>query len=246
MFIIIEFSDSKMSLEYVSALGWLDGLTASGIILSSVIFGLLSLYKAKKLGAKLLAIAALTMFFVGCLWLGPFVDFIMVLVFNTNISPTMYYSLLSYTNVVPALVFAMYLGGSLLLPKKKWIIVGIYIILGGIFEYFLWFQNDLSFSYPAFSDGDLINAEFVRNYITFYFVVVFLVSALIFLGIGFAVKAKQSTGELRKKFLYLSLGFIIFVVCGALDSVVTLPVAIGVVRAVMMTFALWMYLGLKT
>jgi len=232
----------------VSPTGWLDGLTASGIILSSVIFGLLSLYKAKKLHAKLLAIAALTMFFVGCLWLGPFVDFIMVLFFNTNISPTWYYSLLSYTNVAPALIFAMYLGGSLLAPKRKWIIVGIYIILGVIFEYFLWLQNAQSFSYstPLAGSGDLINAEFVRTYITFYFVVLFLVSALIFLGIGFAIKAKQSTGELRKKFLYLSLGFIIFVACGALDSVVTLPVAIGVVRAVMMTFALWMYLGLKT
>ncbi|GAI84598.1 unnamed protein product, partial [marine sediment metagenome] len=42
------------------------------------------------------------------------------------------------------------------------------------------------------------------------------------------------------------LGFTIFVVCGALDSILTIPVAIGVVRGVMMTFALWMYLGLKT
>ncbi|TFF83890.1 MAG: hypothetical protein EU552_02305 [Promethearchaeota archaeon] len=231
----------------VSALGLLDGLTASGIILSSVIFGLLSLYKAKKLHAKLLAIAALTMFFVGCLWLGPFVDFIMVLFFNTNITPIYYYSLLSYANVAPALIFAMYLGGSLLAPKKKWIIVGIYIVLGVIFEYFLWFQNNLSFTFTLGVPGeDLIDAEFVRNYYTFYFVAFFLVSSLIFLGIGFAVKAKQSTGELRKKFMYLSLGFIIFVVCGALDSILKLPVAIGVVRGVMMTFALWMYLGLKT
>ncbi len=230
----------------VSPEGWLDGLTASGIILSSVIFGLLSLYKAKKLKAKLLAIAALTMFFVGCLWLGPFIDFILVLFFNTNIEPIWVYSLFSYTNVAPALIFAMYLGGSLLLPKRKWIIVAIYIILGGIFEYFLWFQNAQSFLYTPPGSGDLIDAEFVRNYITFYFVVIFLVSALIFLGIGFAVKAKQSTGALRKKFIYLSLGFIIFVACGALDSILKLPVAIGVVRAVMMTFALWMYLGLKT
>ncbi|TFF90061.1 MAG: hypothetical protein EU548_04920 [Promethearchaeota archaeon] len=231
----------------VSPIGWLDGLTASGIILSSAIFGLLSLYKAKKLRAKLLAIAALTMFFVGFLWLGPFIDFIMVLFFKTNITPIWVYSLLSYTNVAPALIFAMYLGGTLLLPKKKWIIVGIYIILGGIFEIFLWFQNDLSFTFTLVVPGeDLIDAEFVRDFYTFYFVGVFLVSALIFLGIGFAVKAKQSTGELRKKFMYLSIGFIIFVVCGALDSILKLPIAIGVVRGVMMTFALWMYLGLKT
>jgi len=51
---------------------------------------------------------------------------------------------------------------------------------------------------------------------------------------------------LRRKFFYLGLGFTIFVVVGALDSILTLPIAIGFVRIVMMTFALWMYLGLKT
>jgi hypothetical protein len=61
-----------------------------------------------------------------------------------------------------------------------------------------------------------------------------------------AVKAKQATGTLRKKFSYLSIGFIIFVLCGALDSILTLVYAIGIVRIVMATFALWMYLGLKT
>ena len=55
----------------VSELGLLDGLTATGIILSATIFGLLSLYKSIKLKAKLLTIAALTMFFVGLLWFGP-------------------------------------------------------------------------------------------------------------------------------------------------------------------------------
>jgi len=95
------------------------------------------------------------------------------------------------------------------------------------------------------TDG-LIDASFNRTHPTFILVGVFLVSALILLGIGFAIKAKQSTGLLRKKFTYLSIGFIIFVVCGALDSILTLPVAIGVVRVVMMTFALFMYLGLKT
>ena len=169
-----------------SATFWLEGLTASSVILVAVITGLISFYKSRKLKAKLLSYLGLTIFFIGLLYLGPFTDFMSVLI------------------------------------------------------------TDINIEVPPFNPGDLINAEFVRNYITFYFVAIFLLSSLIFLGIGFAVKAKQSTGELRRKFLYLSLGFIIFVVCGALDSIVTLPVAIGVVRAVMMTFALWMYLGLKT
>ncbi|MGQ4876896.1 MAG: hypothetical protein ACP6IY_22760 [Promethearchaeia archaeon] len=230
----------------ISLIGLLDGITASSIVLSSTIFGLLSFYRASKLGAKLLAIAGLTMFFVGFLWLGPMVDFFMVLFTETNLNPEMIYSVLSYMWVAPALITSMYLGSELMIPKRKWIIVGIYIVLGLIFEYFLWFHNSESFYYKPLVPGDLIDAEFRREFFTFILVAFFLLSALIFLGIGFLLKAKQATGDLRKKFIYLALGFIIFVVCGALDSIIEPGIAIGFIRVIMMTFALWMYLGLKT
>ena len=91
---------------------------------SSVIFGLISLYKSIKLKAKLLTIAGLVMIFVGFLWLGPTVDFFLKVITNTNITPAVIYVFLSYTSVAPALFFAMYLGGELIMPKKKWILVG--------------------------------------------------------------------------------------------------------------------------
>jgi hypothetical protein len=179
--------------------------------------------------------------------LGPFLDFIMVVFFHTNITPIYLYAILSYLWVAPALVVAMYLGGSLMFPKKKWIIVGIFVVLGLVFEYFLWFQTSESFTLTLINPGeDLIDASFVRTHPTFLMVALFLVATLILLGIGFFIKAKQATGDLRKKFIYLGLGFTIFVVCGALDSIVPPGIAIGFVRGVMMTFALWMYLGLKT
>ncbi len=227
--------------------GWLDGLTASLIVFSSVIFGLYSFYKSIKLKAKLLSIAGIVMIFVGFLWLGPTVDFFLKLIWNTNIDPRHFYVLLSYTWVAPALFFSMYLGGELLIPKYKWLLVIIFLFLGEIFELFLWIQPYQSFDHidVLITDG-LIDASFNRGHPTFIMVAVFLVSALIFLGIGSVVKAKQATGLLRKKFTYLSIGFIIFVVCGALDSIITTPWTIGVIRVVMATFAVWMYLGLKT
>ncbi|MHA1783239.1 MAG: hypothetical protein ACTSUL_07405, partial [Promethearchaeota archaeon] len=100
----------------ISLIGLLDGITASGIVLSATIFGLLSFYRASKLGAKLLAVAGLTMFFVGFLWLGPMVDFFMVLFTETNLNPQMIYSVLSYMWVAPALITAMYLGSELMVP----------------------------------------------------------------------------------------------------------------------------------
>jgi hypothetical protein len=230
--------------------GWLDGITASLIVFSSVIFGLFSIYKSIKLKAKLLTFAGLVMIFVGFLWLGPTSDFFFKLITDTNISPVVIYVFLSYTWVAPALFFAMYLGGELLIPKYKWVLVGIFIVLGAIFEFFLWTQPNPGQSFEFIEvrppvDG-LIDAGFNKTHPTFIMVAAFLVTSLIFLGIGMAVKAKQATGLLRKKFTYLSIGFIIFVLCGALDSILTLPLAIGVIRVVMATFAVWMYLGLKT
>lgn len=232
--------------------GILDGSTAALIVISSVAFGLFSLYKSLKLKAKLLTIAGLAMIFVGFLWLGPTVDFIFVLLGKGNIpgDPPVAYVILSYLWVAPALIFAIYLGGELIMPKKKWILVGVYIALGVVFEYFLWFDTIASFDElgveVGFEGEKLINASFETLHPTFLLIAVFLVSTLVLLGIGFAIKAKQSTGMLRKKFTYLSIGFIIFVLSGALDSIIELPLAIGIIRVVMATFALWMYLGLKT
>ncbi|MFX0139757.1 MAG: hypothetical protein ACFFDN_39320 [Candidatus Hodarchaeota archaeon] len=232
--------------------GWLDGITASLIVFSSVIFGLFSLYKSIKLKAKLLTIAGIIMIFVGFLWLGPTTDFFLKLFWNINITPVVIYVFLSYTWVAPALFFSMWLGGEIMIPKYKWLLVGIFVVLGGIFEFFLWtdpLPPTGSFGFigvrPTTPDG-IIDADFNRGHITFIMVAVFLVSALVFLGIGMLLKAKQATGTLRKKFIYLAIGFIIFVVCAAFDSIITFPLAIGIVRVVMATFAVWMYLGLKT
>ncbi|MHA1488911.1 MAG: hypothetical protein ACTSRI_04570 [Promethearchaeota archaeon] len=231
----------------VSEMALLEGLTATGIILSSTIFGLLSFYHGKKLKAKLLFVAGLIMIFIGLFWLGPFSDFIMILTTQKNLNPVYLYGLLSYMWVAPAIVIAMYLGSELIMPKKKKVLVSIYAILGIIFEYFLWFDTIGTFKFGEFTPGeDIIDSSFVTIHPTFFFIAFFLVSVLIFEGIGFAIKAKQSTGELRKKFMFLSIGFIIFVACGALDSLVAPGPLLGVIRAIMMTFALWMYLGLKT
>ncbi|MHA2281777.1 MAG: hypothetical protein ACXAC5_13115 [Promethearchaeota archaeon] len=232
----------------VNFAGFLDGGTAALIVLSSVIFGIFSLYKSIKLKAKLLSIAGFAMIFVGFLWLGPTVDFIYILLGLGNIDPSVYV-ILSYLWVAPALLFAIYLGGELLMPKKKWILFVIYVVLGVAFEYYLWFDTTASFRQPveAIIPGETImDASFNTGHPTFFLVIAFLISALIFLGIGFAIKAKQSTGLLRRKFIYLSVGFIIFVVSGAADSLIKIVEIIGIIRVVMATFAIWMYLGLKT
>lgn len=231
----------------VSTLGYLDGLTASGIILSSVIFGILSFYHAKKLDARLLAVAGLMMIFIGLFWLGPFVDFFLIIFTGKNLSPIYLYGWLSYVWVAPGTIVALYLGSELMVPEKKKIIVGIYTIIGIIFELLIFLDVAGTFTFILNNPGqDTIDASFNRNSFAYWIVLFLLITVFIFEGIGFAIKAKQATGEIRKKFTYLSLAFIVFVICGALDSILPPGIAIGLVRIIMMTFALWMYLGLKT
>jgi hypothetical protein len=231
----------------VSPIGYLDGLTATGIILSSVIFGILSFYQARKLGARLLGIAGVMMILIGLLWLGPFVDFILISTTGKNIRPLYVYTWLSYMWVAPAIIIGMYLGAELLAPEKKKAIVTFYAVLGVIFILYIFFDWANVFTYTLDNPGqDTIDSSFQRTSPAYWIIIFFLISTFIFEGIGFALKAKQATGEIRKRFRYLSIGFIVFVICGALDSVIPPGVAIGFVRVVMMTFALWMYLGLKT
>ena len=227
--------------------GILDGATSALIVFSSIGFGLFTLFKSIKLKAKLLTIAGFTMIFVGFLWLGPTLDLVFLLLGLGNITPYETYAILSYLWVAPALLFAIYLGGELLVPKKKWILFEIYLMLGAAFEFLLWFDTAASFRIlePKTPGQTIIDASFNTSHPTFILIAIFLVSALVFLGIGFAIKAKQSTGLLRKKFTYLTIGFIIFVLSGALDSIIKLDLAVWIIRIIMATFALWMYLGLK-
>ena len=151
--------------------------------------------------------------------------------------------------IAPAVITSFYLGAELMIPEKKKLIVIIYAILGTIFEILIWTMPVGAtgvFTFTVRAEGDLIDAGFNRANPAFWLIAIFLISVLVFLVIGFGIKAKQATGELRKKFAFLSLATGIFFICGLFDSLFMPGIYLVAWRSVMMTFALWMYLGLKT
>ena len=154
------------------------------------------------------------------MFLGQFVDFLSIILTGKNINPPYIYALLCYMWVAPAVITAFYLAAELVMPEKKKIIVGIYTILGIIFELFLFLDmsNSFTLKLPDNQGDNIIDFSFNRMHPTFILVAFFLISVLILLGIGFAIKAKQSTGDLRKKFVFLSAGWVMFASTGALDS----------------------------
>jgi hypothetical protein len=232
----------------VSLIGWLDGLTASAVIIMAIIFGILSYYQSKKLEAKLLGIAGIMIFFSGLLYLGPFIDFMSLLITGNNMNNSFgLYGILSYMWITPALIPALYLGAEMIIPQKKWIIVGITLALGIVFELFLFIDTANTFDFILINPGeDMIDASFNSLSPAFFLAAGFLIAVLIFLGGGFAIKAKQATGELRKKFIYLSIAFITFVASGIFEALLSPGIGLFFVRTGMIIYAAFTYIGLKT
>lgn len=226
--------------------GWLDGLSAMGVIISGCFFGFLCIYRSKKLNAKLLTFAGLTILFIGLIYSGPFTDFMSILITGSNLEFRVYV-ILAYMWIGPGMLLAMYVGAELMEIEKKLYIIIIYSVLAIIFELFLFFDTMNSFTFTLDRPGkNLIDASFVIGCPMFILMVVFLLSVLFFNGIGFLIKSIQSTGILRRRFLFLSLGFIVFVLFGTFDSLVAPGITLFFVRICIMISTWLMYIGLKT
>jgi hypothetical protein len=235
----------------LTPIGWLDGLTAVAVVLVGLIFGVLSFYKSIKLKAKLLSVTGLATISVGFILLGPAIDLLMILITNDNLEPFWLYGLLSYSWTAPVAIFGLYIGSELLLPKRKWIIVAIYTGLSIIFEIILFsfsFNSpEVIFRYPETDPNGtaLLNTSINPTSIAFILMLVFLISGLIFNGFGFLRKSLQASGELKRKFLYLSLGWILFIICGALDGLVDPGIYTFFIRFGLMISITFMYLGVR-
>ncbi len=232
----------------LSELGWFNGITALISMTISIIIGIFFIYKSKKMGADLLMYAGLMILSGSGLYLGVSLDFLSVIFTSVNMDNTFgLRGILSYMWVPFILIFALYLGTTLMDMNKKWILLSIYIGLAVIYEYFLFFHWEESFDFkPIIIGVDLIDTHFQEGYWTFIMMAFFLLSGFIIVGIGFLIKGIQSVGVLRRNFLLLSIGTTVFLVCGALEALFSLPFVLVILRSGMISAGFFFYFGLKT
>jgi len=229
--------------------GFLNGLSAFGVLLINSINGIYVYYKSKKLDAKLLSYAALVILCMGFLWLAPTIDFLTILITENNLNPYWVYPILSYMWVAPAIIFSMYIGTELLIPDKKRYVLSIYVILGVIFEIVLFLFPAESFivTIPNPSGSNIIDTSHVYGSITFILIAIFLGSGFVFDGIGFLTKMFKAKEKIvKKKFLYMSIGFILFTLVAVFDSLIPPGPALPFVRFGIIISSLLLYAGLKT
>ena len=222
---------------------FLDGITATLIVIFGIVFAIIVLYKAKKMEARLLFYGALMGLFASLLWLGPCLDFLLVIFFEQNLTPVQLYGILSYMWVAPATITGLYIGAQLMIPEKKKVVVIIYSILSIIFELFLFLDTDRAFDFQT--SGGTIDSKFVYGHPTFILVAVFLLSVFILNGIGSLRKAIQATGVIRKKFYYMAATFFLFVIVGAFDALLSPGPLFAITRMGMIVCAFLLYSALK-
>jgi len=229
--------------------GWIDGITASGVVIFGIIFGLFFFYVSRKRKAKLLLYLGLANLLAGLMFLGVFLDFLLVVITENNIDNSNgLVGILSYIWFAPTVITAMYIGTELLTPKMKWYIISIIAIISIIFEIVI-FMDPLNAFY--FDEPTTIPPERLIDYnvnldtMAGMLVGSLLLSVLIFLGIGFLYKAFQSTGEIKRKFYFLSLGSLCFCIFGLLEGLTAPGFMVIIVRIGYLSSFWFMYVGLR-
>jgi len=232
----------------LTGFGLIDGITASGVIVFGFIFGGFFLYKARKSGAKVLKILGIVNILAGLMYLGVFTDFLVVLATGTNLDNTYgLVGILSYIWFAPVIILALYIGAELLIPKKKWYLIAITVVICLVFEilFFLDPMGTFNFILPP-GPGELLIDYNVNMFTPAGIIMaVLLLLVLIILGFGFLIKSFQSTGVLRRKFLFLSLGAICFCIFGLLEGLTAPGVMVIFVRMGYLISFWLMYYGLK-
>ncbi len=229
--------------------GWIDGITAAGVVIFGIIFGLFFIYNSRKTKAKLLTYLGLANILAGLMFLGVFTDFLFVIILQENITNDGIVGILSYIWFAPVIITSMYIGAELLVPKIKKYIVIIFLILTLFFEIVIFMDPLGSFNFdplpPTPPSKNLIDYNVNLMTLAGILMGIMLITVLIFLGLGFLYKGFQSSGVIRKNFFFLSIGSICFCIFGLLEGLTVPGIMVILVRIGYLSSFWFMYFGLK-
>jgi len=232
----------------LSIVGWINGISSTIILLFGCIFGIYLIYKGKVSRARLIIISGIFILFSGLGHLGNFIDFLTILTTGNNLSEPNLLIYFWYAPVLPVLLGVVYLVAEFTIPEKKWyafsILATILIIMGIIL--FADPINLFSLRMPDNPGEDLIDDALKADSFLFNMALIVLLTISIFTIIGFSVRINQSEGLLRKKYVYLALGFILwFIFYAVLDTILDPGVIVYIIRIGVVFSYIFLFLGLK-
>ncbi len=237
----------------ISPEGLLNGLSASFCFFFALILGLVIVYNARKLRAKLLFYMGINVILAGMFWSYKTIDFLSLMITGSNFISNQNYLLfgiLSWMCTPVVLLISLYIFCELVDPSKKWYFLSIFGFLAFFYEAILFFNpvGTLTLNEPIILGSDVMDIELSDHHpIMFLITLIFLITGIIFCGFGFLWKSTKETSLVKKKFVYLSLGYFIFTGFPLIFNyfVGENPISNVIYRIGMASSFLFFYFGLK-
>jgi hypothetical protein len=216
----------------------ISGLSASVILLTGYITGIITIVKGAKQKASLMVWSGLFLVLMGQFYLGTVVSFVKLLLTGTNLEMPFLAARLAYTGAPIAITIAMFVGFSMIRPEWRRAMVAIYAASA----VFYWLGLYVPIYAPmtmkeTFTVGTLGAPDTLVDISLHSWVLIltalYLVSMLVFNTSGLLNLARKSSGVIKKKAIIQAIGYFIFVIIGAVDSLVQLDEWIFIPRIVM-------------
>ncbi len=195
------------------------------ILVTGYLITIRLLFAIRKSESKLLPWQALFAFALGSFYLGTVSSFINLIINGTNLEYRLV-GMMCYSITPLGIAAAMYIGFSMIKPNLAKPMAWIFGLTGIPFWANLWFSwpvNGIGFANTGSSPLgyyeptiDLIDIELES--LSNIFTILYILSMMAVLGVGFIYLATRSTGEIRTRSRNYAIGLILFSVAGAIDS----------------------------
>ncbi|MFX0100453.1 MAG: hypothetical protein ACFFCS_12845 [Candidatus Hodarchaeota archaeon] len=228
--------------------GWLEGIFTTVAFIFGIVSGLFFIHKSKANKKYLLSHMGILLIQIGFVYTGVILDFFSILSTGDNLDNTFgLQAVLTYMWTFPGATVAIYIGLELLFPKKKRFILNILIFFTIVGEIILFMNpsSSLSSISPVIPGTELIHTNVMIGTPLFVLVSIYFLFVVFLLDIGCIIKGIKSKGVVRKKFLLLASGFLIYHILLFFDAFFHPGIALILVRSgIFFSFMFW-YQALK-
>ncbi|MFX1395162.1 MAG: hypothetical protein ACFFAH_16560 [Promethearchaeota archaeon] len=211
------------------------------IVIIFIIVGLLTALKYREIKNKTYIWWGIGLLGQGLVWLGSGISFLMIIIFGVGLGLQTYF-LLSFSWAAITLMFWMWTITELMAKGKQKIILGIYAVIGLLFEiyyFFTLFTAEAKLGEISSPSIDSRSIGLLQLYLIF---VLASIAISLFWFIGKSWKSEDREVRLKAKFLLIAM--IMFVFGAFLDGFISLTTApIFIVRIILVASAILFYLG---
>lgn len=197
----------------LSLIGWIIVLSYIVLLSFTIFFGIWIIWKSLKPKSRVLLYYGFSLIVIGCMVISAsLIDLFTIYITGTNMDNGLF-AILSLMWLPPLSFFIILYASTLLAPTLKWKIFSVYVIMGIIFWVFL-FSNPLQWvevyylTVPS-QETLQLTLKIVSPLTLIIGVWVVIMFLIIF---GFAYKGLNTKAEIRKKYLYLTIGNLIFII----------------------------------